>query len=147
MSGCPAKSARRRCFGPALPDGTTPELNFSALAALYSSPDRAVRQAAAEAFAAGAKANLKTLTFILNTLLQDKAVSDEMRHYETPEATGFQRDELPGETVELVTGITAEHYPLAARYYALKRQVLGYETLKDYDLVAPLFSSRGNNFL
>ena len=128
-------------FRPALPDGTTPELNFSGLAALYASPDRAVRQAAAEAFAAGAKPNLKTLTFILNTLLQDKAVSDEVRHYDKPEETGFQRDELPGETVELVTGITAEHYPMAARYYTLKREVLGYETLRDYDLAAPLSSA------
>lgn len=127
-------------FRPKLPDGTTPDLNFSGLAALYSSPDRAARQAAAEAFATGATANLKTLTFILNTLLQDKAVSDEIRHYETPEATGFQRDEMPRETVELVTGITAENYPLAARYYDLKRKVLGYEALKDYDLYAPLFS-------
>ena len=125
-------------FRPALPDGTTPELNFPQLGALYSSPDRGIRQAAAEAFAVGAKANLKTLTFILNTLLQDKAVSDEIRHYDTPESTGFQRDELPGETVELVTGITVENYPLAQRYYRLKRQALGYETLKDYDLAAPL---------
>ncbi|MGI4791173.1 MAG: M3 family oligoendopeptidase [Janthinobacterium lividum] len=128
-------------FQPALPDGTTPEMNFSQLASLYSSPEREVRQAAAEAFAMGAKSNLKTLTFILNTLLQDKAVSDEIRHYETPESTGFRRDELPRETVELVTGTTAAHYGLAARYYALKREVLDLDTLKDYDLAAPLFQS------
>ena len=128
-------------FRPALPDGTTPEMNFSQLAALYASPERAVRQAAAEAFAVGAKANLKTLTFILNTLLQDKAVSDEIRHYETPESTGFRRDELPRETVELVTDTTADHYGLAARYYHTKRDILGYETLKDYDLAAPLFQT------
>ena len=128
-------------FKPALPDGTTPEMNFSQIGALYASPDRAVRQAAAEAFAAGAKANLKILTFILNTLLQDKAVSDEIRHYETPESTGFRRDEMPRETVELVTNTTVDHYPLAARYYALKREVLGLETLCDYDLAAPLFQN------
>ncbi len=126
-------------FKPTLPDGTTPELNLSGLGALYASPDRATRQAAAEAFAAGAKGNLKTLTFILNTLLQDKAVSDEIRRYETPESTGFRRDELPRETVELVTGTTADHYLLAARYYRLKRQILGLGTLRDYDLAAPLF--------
>ena len=126
-------------FKPALPDGTTPELNLSGLGALYASPDRAVRAAAAEAFAVGAKANLKTLTFILNTLLQDKAVSDEIRHYETPEATGFRRDELPRETVELVASTTAAYYPLAARYYNLKREILGVDTLRDYDLAAPLF--------
>ena len=128
-------------FKPALPDGTTPELNLSGLGALYSSPERGVRQAAAEAFAAGAKTNLKTLTFILNTLLQDKAVSDEIRRYETPEATGFRRDELPRETVELVTGTTADHYGLAARYYSLKREILGVETFRDYDLGAPLFQA------
>ena len=128
-------------FKPALPDGTTPEMNLSQLGALYSSPERAVRQAAAEAFAVGAKANLKTLTFILNTLLQDKAVSDEIRHYETPEATGFQRDEMPCETVELVTGTTADHYGLAARYYRTKRAILGLEIFRDYDLAAPLFQA------
>ncbi len=128
-------------FRPALPDGTTPELNLSQLGALYSSPDRAVRQAAADAFTAGAISNLKTLTFILNTLLQDKAVSDEIRHYETPEATGFRRDEMPRETVELVTGTTADHYGLAARYYRLKREILVLDTLRDYDLAAPLFQT------
>lgn len=128
-------------FKPALPDGATPELNLSGLGALYASPDRAVRQAAAEAFAVGAKANLKTLTFILNTLLQDKAVSDEIRHYETPESTGFRRDELPRATVELVAETTAAHYPLAGRYYRLKREILGVDVLKDYDLAAPLFQA------
>ncbi len=126
-------------FRPALLDGTTPDLNLSGLGALYASPDRAVRQAAAEAFAIGAKSNLKTLTFILNTLLQDKAVSDEIRRYETPEATGFRRDELPRETVELVAETTADHYALAARYYHIKREILGLDSLRDYDLAAPLF--------
>lgn len=128
-------------FRPKLPDGTTPDLNQPQLAALYSSPDRAIRQAAAEAFVEGATTHLKPLTFILNTLLQDKAVSDEIRHYDTPEETGFQRDELPRRTVETVTDVTVEHYPLAHRYYALKREILGYEALRDYDLSAPLFTS------
>jgi oligoendopeptidase F len=131
-------------FRPSLPDGATPELNLSQLGALYSSPERGVRQAAAEAFAVGAKTNLKTLTFILNTLLQDKAISDEIRHYETPESTGFRRDELPGETVELVTGTTAAHYSLAARYYHTKREILGINEFKDYDLAAPLFQTVEN---
>ena len=48
---------------------------------------------------------------------------------------------MPRETVELVTGITAEHYPLAARYYGLKRQILGVEAFQDYDLAAPLFQA------
>lgn len=128
-------------FRPRLPDGNVPELNFSQLSALYSSPNRAVRQAAAQAFAEGAKANLHTLTFILNVVLQDKAVSDRLRRYESPEDTGFERDELPRRTVELVTDLTAEQYPLAARYYRLKREVLGYDTLADYDLYAPLFDA------
>ncbi len=131
-------------FRPTLPDGTTPEMTSSQLGTLYSSPEREVRQAAAEAFAAGAKVNLKTLTFILNTLLQDRAISDEIRHYETPEATGFRRDELPRETVELVTETTAAHYGLAARYYNLKRDVLGLDTFRDYDLAAPLFQTVEN---
>ncbi len=131
-------------FRPALPDGTTPEMTSSQLGALYSSPEREVRRAAAEAFAAGAKTNLKTLTFILNTLLQDKAISDEIRRYETPESTGFRRDELPRETVELVTETTAAHYGLAARYYSLKRDVLGLDTFRDYDLGAPLFQITEN---
>ncbi len=128
-------------FRPILPDGTMLELNFSRLVALYSSPDRTVRQAAAEAFVAGANANLPTLTFILNTLLQDKAVSDRLRAYAAPEETGFQRDELPRATVELVTDTTAAHYPLAARYYKRKRELLGCDALMDYDLSAPLFQT------
>lgn len=124
-------------FRPRLPDGTIPELNLSQLGALYASPDQETRRSAAEAFAAGARANLSTLTFILNTLLADKSVSDRLRRYDTPEETGFQRDELPRHTVELVTETTAEHYRLAARYYRRKASILGH-SLADYDLTAPL---------
>jgi oligoendopeptidase F len=44
--------------------------------------------------------------------------------------------------VELVVRTVAAHYPLMARYYRLKREILGCDRLMHYDRYAPLFSTK-----
>ena len=59
------------------------EVPLEAGLAQLHSPDRAVRQAAAEAVTAGLAPNLRTRAFVLNTLLADKATDDRLRHYDS----------------------------------------------------------------
>ncbi len=110
------------------------------LSYLYDA-DPNTRREAAEAFTAGLQENYRAVTFIFNTLLQDKNVSDRLRSYEYPEQSRHMANELPRETVNLVVDTVVRNYPLVARFYAIKREILGLETLTHYDRYAPLFEA------
>ncbi len=112
------------------------------LSRLYS-PERDTRRAASAAFSAGLQGNLRTTTFIFNTLLQDKNVKDRLRGYAYPEQSRHLANELPAETVQLVTDTVVHNYPLVARFYRVKREILGLDTLTHYDRYAPLFEADG----
>ncbi len=51
-------------------------------------------------------------------------------------------NELSRETVETVISTCVENYPLVARYYKTKREILGYDKLYHYDRYAPLFEAK-----
>lgn len=119
------------------------ELNQSEILSKLYDADREVRRSAAEAFTAGLQNNLPSIMFISNTLLQDKSVKDRLRHYTYPEQSRHMANELRKETVDLVVDTVARNYPLVARYYTVKREILGLDTLTHYDRYAPLFEADG----
>ncbi|MCL5103584.1 MAG: M3 family oligoendopeptidase [Armatimonadetes bacterium] len=110
--------------------------------ALLRDPEREVRQAAASALTKGLAANGRLLTFIFNTLVYDKAVDDRLRRYGYPEQARNISNELEPDTVETVMATCVENYPLVARYYRTKRDILGIDTLMHYDRYAPLFEAK-----
>lgn len=112
------------------------------LSFLYDA-DPGTRREAAAAFTAGLQGNYRAVTFIFNTLLQEKNVSDRLRKYDYPEQSRHMANELPRETVDLVVDTVARNYPLVARFYDIKRQILGLDTLTHYDRYAPLFEADG----
>ncbi len=117
------------------------ELTQSQILARLQSPDRETRRIASERLSVGLKEASRTVTFIFNTLLQDKNVKDRLRHYDYPEQTRHLANELSKETVDLVVDTVARNYPLVARYYHVKREILGLDTLTHYDRYAPLFEA------
>ncbi len=112
--------------------------------ALLREPDREVRRVAAGSITDGLMSNSRTLTYIFNTLIQDKATDDRLRKYEFPEQARHLSNELDPHTVELVVKTAQESYSLVARYYRLKRAILGYDKLTHYDRYAPLFETKEN---
>lgn len=110
--------------------------------ALMREPDRETRKAAAESLTEGLVRNSRLLTFIFNTLVYDKSVDDRLRRYEYPEQYRNLANELDRDTVETVISTCVDNYPQVARYYRVKREILGYDTLYHYDRYAPLFESK-----
>ncbi len=110
--------------------------------ALMREPKRETRRAAAESFTEGLIKNSRVLTFIFNTLVFDKSIDDRLRRYEYPEQSRNISNELESTTVETVISTCVEGYPLVARYYRSKREILGYDKLYHYDRYAPLFESK-----
>ena len=115
-------------------DGETSTLE-AGLARLHA-PDRAVRQAAAEAVTAGLQPGLRTRAFVLNTLLADKSIDDRMRHFGSWIASRNLANEASDESVQALVEAVQGRYAIPQRWYTLKAQLLGIDKLADYDRMA-----------
>ena len=78
------------------------------------------------------------LTYIFNVLAADKASDDKRRGYPSWISARNLANKAPDETVEALIRTVTAQYELVARHYNLKRILLGYDELFDYDRYAPI---------
>lgn len=107
------------------------------LSKLYE-PNRTLRREAAHSFTEGLKEHLRTLTFVFNTLLADKASIDRLRDYDHWLEQRNLANEVDDETVDTLIDAVTGRYDLVARFYRLKKRLLGVKELYDYDRYAPI---------
>lgn len=107
------------------------------LGKLYS-PDRDLRQRAAASITAGLKHLKRTTTYVFNTILADKASDDRLRRYPTWISARNLSNQVDDATVDALINAVTSRYDIVARYYRLKRRLLGLDELFDYDRYAPL---------
>lgn len=119
-------------------DGKVRQLNESETLALLYDPVRERRKAAADAMTAALKANIHPLNYIFNVLVQDHKVDDGLRAFPAPMASRNLANEIGQGAVEALIQSCVAAYPLVHRYYRLKRKLLGYDELFDYDRYAPV---------
>jgi oligoendopeptidase F len=105
-------------------------------------PDRELRKRAHTSLTIGFKNLIRTLTFVFNTLLADKYTNDKLRNYTSWISSRNLANEIDDATVQLLIDAVTGHYSLVQRFYALKKRLLGYEIMYDYDRYAPLLESR-----
>ena len=107
------------------------------LAKLYES-DRELRRDAAISFTEGLKERAHVLTYVFNTLVADKASRDRLRGFPHWIKSRHLANEISDETAQALIDSVTGRYDLVARYYTLKRKVLGLSDLVDYDRYAPV---------
>ncbi len=112
----------------------------SILTKLYDS-DRIQRKRAAEAFTAGLQNMRRVNTYVFNNLLADKASDDRLRSYSTWISARNLANQIDDATVEALVQAVTGRYGIVARYYNLKKKLLGLDELFDYDRYAPLPSA------
>jgi len=100
--------------------------------------DRGQRSAAAGVATVGLNKLIRTTTYIFNTILADKASSDRLRGYPSWITSRNLSNEVDDESVETLIKAVTGRYDIVARYYNLKRDLLGLDELYDYDRYAPL---------
>lgn len=105
-------------------------------------PDRDLRKRAHASLTETFEEHSRTLTFIFNTLLADKHTDDKLRGYDSWISARNLSNEIDDETVEILINSVTDKYSLVHRFYNLKRDLLGYDELFDYDRYAPLFESQ-----
>ena len=104
---------------------------------LYAA-DREVRQRAAASLTSGLRGVQRTTTYVLNTLLAEKASDDRLRRYPTWISSRNMENQVDDATVEALVAAVTSRYDIVARYYRLKRRLAGLDQLFDYDRYAPL---------
>ena len=109
------------------------ESSLEAALARLTSPDRAVRKAAAESVTEGLAPGLRTRAYVYNTLLNDKAIDDRLRSYPSWVAQRNLENEASDESVRALVEAVKGRYAIPQRWYALKARLLGLDRLADYD--------------
>jgi oligoendopeptidase F len=104
----------------------------------FTDADSATRKKAAQVLTVGLNINAKTTPAILNSLVQDKAITDRLRHYKSPEQARYNSDDTDSETVEAMATAVSNSYATVERYYNLKKNILGADKLYWWDRYAPL---------
>lgn len=120
------------------------ELTQAAILAKLYEKNREVRQKAAQSVTDVLREKLPILTFVFNTLAADKASDDRLRHYPTWIASRNLSNEVNDDVVDALVSAGASRYDIVARYYNLKRELLGVDRLFDYDRYAPLPAAEGH---
>jgi oligoendopeptidase F len=83
--------------------------------------------------------NLKTITFIFNTIIKDKQIEDEYRGFKKPIDARNLANFIETNVVQnLVKSVRENYSELSHKYYKLKAGIFGVEKLKYWDRNAPL---------
>ncbi|MBX9678358.1 MAG: M3 family oligoendopeptidase [Gemmataceae bacterium] len=122
------------------PDGQERRVSQSEVLAKLYDADRAQRQTAGEALTVGLQEIAKPMTFIFNTVVQDHRSDTNLRKYPSVMFGRNLSNEITADVVEALMAAVEQAFPLVQRYYRLKKQLLGFDQLYDYDRYAPLFS-------
>lgn len=104
-------------------------------------PDRDLRKRAHQSLTDTFEDHSRTLTFIFNTLLADKHTDDKLRGYDRWISSRNLANEIEDDTVETLINSVTGNYSLVHRFYDLKRELLGYDELFDYDRYAPILEN------
>lgn len=114
------------------------EYTGTTLLKLLHEPDRETRKAAAEALSVGLEEQAKPQSFIFNTVIADHALNNRLRDYEHWISSRNLDNEVSDASVDALVTAVEGRYDLVRRLFNLKKRLLGYDTLYDYDRYAPI---------
>ncbi|TYO99217.1 oligoendopeptidase F [Geothermobacter ehrlichii] len=114
------------------------EVTGEELLSLLYHPERQVRERAFATFLQRHAEQELVLTACFNNILLDHGKEAELRGYPDLMTPTHLECETSPEMVERMMAVTEANYGLARDYFELKRQLLGYDELKNTDIYAPV---------
>ena len=117
------------------------EVPLVAALAMLREADRSLRQRTSRAISGALEQDLPTRAYIFNILLQDKAIGDRLRSYPTWVSSRNLANETSDAAVQALVEAVTGRYDLVARYYRVKRRLLGLDALFEWDRYAPIDES------
>ena len=114
------------------------KLGEEEILSLLHSSDREVRKDAAASLSAVLEQNSHLLGYIYNMIKTDLKIRCELRGYDKAEAVMHEENQINIASVDALIAETELSFALVGKFYAKKREILGYDALYDYDRYAPL---------
>jgi len=122
--------------------GEDVEITQGNYAKILTSPDRELRRTSWENYLDKHLAFKNTLTTNLETSIKQNLFLTRTRgHTSTLEASLFEHN-IPVEVFHNLIETFQEHLPVWHRYFAIRRKILGIDTLHPYDMWAPLSADK-----
>ena len=118
------------------------EHNSSDALNLLSDHDEDIRKKAALSIENVFQSNVKTFTFITNTLAKDKITNDKWRNYSSPVESRNLANNVEGEVVDALSkSVTSNYKNISHRYYEIKSKLFNKQQLDYWDRNAPYQNS------
>ena len=114
-----------------------------ALAKLTRLTDQAERGRVASAVTETLRPGVRTRGYVLNTILNERAIEDRLRGFDSWISARNLSNEIPDEAAQSLVEAIVARYDIPQRFYALKARLLGVEQMRDYDRFAPLQAVEG----
>ena len=114
------------------------DLNSAGALNLLSDHNEKIRQNAAESIESVFKSEVKTFTFITNTLSKDKITNDKWRNYASPVDSRNLSNNVENDVVEALSNcVTTNYKNISHRYYEIKSKIFNKSQLDYWDRNAP----------
>jgi len=100
--------------------------------------DRKIRKKAAKKFSKSLQKNSRLLSFIINMIKTERKNISLLRGYENAEISRHISNQISQKSVDALIVSAEKNFNLVSQFYKRKKQILGFNELKDYDRYAPL---------
>jgi oligoendopeptidase F len=114
-------------------DGKPVKASEEKLLALMGSHKQPVRDEAAKVFNEMLMDYRTAGVNEMNAILANKKIDDNLRSYTRPDESRHLSDDIPSEVVDALVAAVSEHNHLPNRFYKLRAQLLGFETMKYHE--------------
>jgi oligoendopeptidase F len=114
------------------------QLGLAEALTLLHEPDREVRRLANSAITGALGADIRTRAYIFNVILQEKAIDDRLRKFPSWISSRNLANETSDEAVQALVEAVTGRYDICARYYRVKKKLLGVGVLHEWDRYAPI---------
>lgn len=119
-------------------DGSEVELTKGRYQLLMDSKDREVRREAYDVFTAAYQAHRHTLASLHATSVRKDVFFARARGFESAREAALFANAISEQVYDSLIAATRAAHPTFERYHALRRRMLGVETLEAYDMFVPI---------
>ncbi len=116
------------------------------LADMYHA-SRSVRRRASGELAGGVQPALRVFGHVLNSIALDREIDDRLRGFSSWIEERNLLNEVSQDMVRALVGAVRGRQDIIMRYYRLKKNILGYDMLYEYDRPAPVCEEHGRTHL
>jgi oligoendopeptidase F len=126
-------------FAPATgSSGDTAEVTQGSVETLLASPDRDLRRSAWESYADGYRSVRNTIAANYATAIKQEVFSARARRHQSTRVASLHLSNIPVEVFDNLLATFERNLPTWHRYWRVRASLIGVESLRPYDLWAPL---------